>query len=166
MTRTATFPATAPSLSALCRELSTDAAWKRILTDPDMSHVLNVQHEHLPPVGHDREYIEARDQHCRLPGCRRPAHESDIDHTIEFDLHGRTVRVNLFALCLKHHKLKHLKDWILIQDPDGFGTLTCITPTGQMYRTRPPTPLGAEVPPECLTPFMPEPAPQPFLHAV
>ncbi len=104
-------PGHGPIPAALCRELSTDAAWKRILTDPDMSHVLDVGANTYRPSARMREYIEARDQHCRLPGCRRPAHESDIDHTIEFDLHGRTIRVNLSALCLKHHELKHLKDW-------------------------------------------------------
>ncbi|MGQ0846038.1 MAG: hypothetical protein ACT4QF_18085, partial [Sporichthyaceae bacterium] len=36
------------------------------------------------------------------------------------------------------HRVKHLPGWDLIQDPDGSGTLTFLTPSGQMFRTRPP----------------------------
>ncbi len=145
-------PGYGPIPAALCRELLADATWKRILTDPDMSHVLDVGANTYAPSARMREYIEARDQHCRLPGCRRPAHHSEIDHTIEFGLPGGlTLRINLSALCKKHHKLKHLKGWDLIQDDEG--CLIFITPTGQQYRTIPPTPLGEETPPERLTPL-------------
>lgn len=49
-------------------------------------------------------------------------------------------------LCEKHHVIKHLPGWDLIQDPDGSGTLTFVTPTGEMFRTRPPNLMTGEDP--------------------
>ncbi len=100
--------------------------------------------------------IRARDRHCRFPGCRRPAAQSDIDHTIPFDLTfktgGRTVYVNLGCICRFHHRVKQFPGWHVRQDSGG--TFTWTDPTGQVFITRPPPPDGEE-PPE----FCPEPAP-------
>jgi hypothetical protein len=65
-------------------------------------------------------------------------------HTISFHVGGRTIRINLGALCRRHHRVKHLSGWTCTQDPDG--TLTFTTPHGRVYRTRPPTATGAEPP--------------------
>jgi hypothetical protein len=51
-----------------------------------------------------------RDKHCRFPGCRRPAKFCDVDHTIAFQIGGRTVYFNLGCLCRKHHQVKQLPD--------------------------------------------------------
>lgn len=131
-------PGHGPIPAALCRELAADNTWRRILTDPNLAHVLDVGATRYQPSTRLAEYIYSRDQHCRFPGCRRPAHRCEIDHTIEFSIGGLTIRFNLSALCKKHHKIKHLQGWDLMQDPDGSGTLTFLTPSGQMYRTRPP----------------------------
>lgn len=138
-------PGHGPIPAALCRQLATDNTWKRVLTDPNLAHVLDVGANTYAPSRRMREFIEARDQHCRFPGCRRPAHKSEIDHTIEFSIGSLTIRVNLSALCRKHHKVKHLPGWRLIQDPDQSGVLTWITPSGREYVTRPPTAAGQEV---------------------
>jgi hypothetical protein len=38
-----------------------------------------------------RRFLRARDQHCRFPGCRRPAIRSEIDHTVDAALGGPTA---------------------------------------------------------------------------
>jgi hypothetical protein len=96
--------------------------------------------------------IRARDRHCRFPGCRRPAVHCDIDHTVAFQIGGRTVYINLGCVCRFHHQVKQFPGWHVTQDQDG--TFTWTDPTGQVFITRPPPPDGEE-PPE----FCPNPAP-------
>lgn len=153
-------PGHGPIPADICRALASDSTWKRILTDPNTSHVLDVGADTYRPSARMREYIEARDQRCRFPGCHRPAHKADLDHTIRFPLGGRTIRINLSALCERHHIVRHLPGWQVIQDPDGSGGLTWITPTGRTYCTRPPTPLGDEA--ELADIPLPEPEECPF----
>lgn len=88
--------------------------------------------------------IRARDKHCRFPGCRMPAWRCDLDHTISFKVGGRTVRINLAALCRRHHRIKHLPGWACTQGPGG--VLTWTTPHGKRYVTRPPRPVGDDPP--------------------
>jgi uncharacterized membrane protein YgcG len=45
--------------------------------------------------GRLRALVEARDQHCRYPICRRPASQCDLDHTVPYDQGGLTCRCNL-----------------------------------------------------------------------
>ncbi len=139
--------------AALCRELAADNTWRRILTDPATGHLLDLSASRYAPSDRLAGFIRMRDQHCRFPACRGPIDHSEIDHSIEFSIGGVTIRINLSLLCGRHHKIKHLKGWDLIQDPDGSGTLTFLTPTGQTYRTRPPDLLTGDDPdPEDLTP--------------
>ncbi|MGQ0843096.1 MAG: DUF222 domain-containing protein [Sporichthyaceae bacterium] len=137
-------PGHGPIPAEICRELAADSTWRRILTDPDTSHVLDVGAHVREPSARMREYIEARDQRCRWPGCHRQAHKADLDHTVMVTMGGLTIRINLSALCERHHIVRHLPGWKVTQDPDGSGALTWTTPTGRIYRTRPPTPLGDE----------------------
>ena len=39
-------------------------------------------------------HIHARDQHCRFPGCTRPATTCDLDHVTPYP-HGPTANTNL-----------------------------------------------------------------------
>lgn len=100
---------------------------------------------HVPRPGRRRRPLPALEPPRRIHRC-------EIDHTIEFPIGGNTIRVNLSALCRKHHTIKHLPGWDLIQDPDGSGTLTFLSPSGQMFRTRPPTAPGDDPDVEDLTP--------------
>ncbi len=100
--------------------------------------------------------IRARDKHCRFPGCRRPAHRCELDHTIAFEIGGRTIYINLSALCKHHHRIKHMPGWTCTQDEAG--VLTWTTPSGQLYITRPPPAVGEE-PPDFHTPAPPRPEP-------
>jgi hypothetical protein len=84
------------------------------------------------------EYIRCRDLSCRFPGCDRPAHRTDIDHTIPYP-HGPTCASNLACLCRTHHLLKTFwtgdHGWHVQQFPDA--TLIWTAPTGHTYTTRP-----------------------------
>jgi hypothetical protein len=131
-------PGHGPIPAALCRELAADNTWRRILTDPCTGHLLDLGASRYAPPDRLMEFVRTRDQHCRFPGCRRTIDHSEVDHTVEFAIGGLTIRINVSVLCRRHHRVKHLPGWDLIQDPDGSGTLTFLTPSGQMFRTRPP----------------------------
>jgi hypothetical protein len=125
--------------------IASDPEWQRLLTDPDTAERLDANPDrYRPGIALDR-FIRLRDQHCRWPGCRRPAHQTDVDHTIP---HGRTggltIRRNLACFCRRHHQIKQLPGWHV--DQGEHGELTFTTPTGGIYRTRPPNPDGAEEP--------------------
>jgi hypothetical protein len=79
-------------------------------------------------------FIRCRDMKCRFPGCDKPSHHCDIDHTIAYPA-GPTQAANLKCLCRKHHLLKTFGGWGDQQLPDG--TVTWTSPDGQRYTTHP-----------------------------
>jgi len=80
----------------------------------------------------DREFVQARDLLCRMPGCDRPIHETDLDHTIAWGDGGPTHGSNLKGYCRHHHLIKTFRDgWSDVQNPDG--TIMITTPTGHTY---------------------------------
>ncbi|WP_019873539.1 HNH endonuclease signature motif containing protein [Sporichthya polymorpha] len=109
------------------------------------------------PPARLKRAVRARDRHCRFPGCRVPADRCELDHTIAFEIGGRTVYFNLSALCKFHHRIKHMPGWTCSQDEHG--VLTWTTPTGQVFITRPPPPVGDE------PPDFEQPAPTPWARA-
>ncbi|SDN96108.1 hypothetical protein SAMN05660199_00968, partial [Klenkia soli] len=102
-----------------------------------------------PPAAVDRyspsaeqvRFVKARDQHCRFPGCHRPAEYVDLDHVTAHDhddpaAGGPTCVTNLVCLCRRHHRLKtHAPGWHFAMDPDG--TLHVTPPGGRTRTTRP-----------------------------
>jgi hypothetical protein len=82
-----------------------------------------------------REYVAARDQTCRGPGCGQPAWQGDLDHTIPYDQGGPTCPCDLGAVCRRHHQLKQRPGWILTQPQPGVFCWT--TPAGRTYTTHP-----------------------------
>jgi Domain of unknown function (DUF222) len=85
-----------------------------------------------PPAGM-RRAVQARDQRCMFPSCRRPAIQCDLDHTIAHHLGGPSCACNLAALCRHHHRCKGSGGWTLIQIWPG--VLLWITPTAHWYLT-------------------------------
>jgi hypothetical protein len=143
-------PGQGPIPAEVTRLLAADSTWRRLLTDPDTGAALDLGADRYEPSDRLAEFIRTRDQTCRFPGCRRSAWRTDLDHTIAFDFGGRTIRINLEAVCRRHHRIKHLPGWTAAQDSDG--TLTFTTPHGRVYRTRPPTATGSEAPVETVQP--------------
>jgi hypothetical protein len=95
------------------------------------------EHRYRPSTALD-EFVRCRDLTCRFPGCDRPAHRTDLDHTIPYP-YGPTCASNLVCLCRMHHLLKTFwtgdKGWRVQQFPDA--TLVWTAPNGQTYTTRP-----------------------------
>ncbi len=84
------------------------------------------------------DHIRTRDGTCRFPGCRQPARNADLDHTVPHADGGPTTPGNLGALCRHHHRLKtHARGWAVTQDDRHAFTWT--TPTGSTYTTYPAT---------------------------
>jgi hypothetical protein len=97
------------------------------------------RHESATPgyriPGRLRALVEARDQHCRYPICRRPAAQCDLDHTVPYDQGGITCRCNLSGSCRRHHRMKTLTSWRLRQPRPG--TLIWTAPSRLAWKTSP-----------------------------
>jgi Domain of unknown function (DUF222) len=82
-----------------------------------------------------RHLIWARSATCCAPGCRRPAAQCDLDHTVPYDQGGRTCECDLAPLCRHHHRVKQSEGWRLEQPSPG--TMCWTTPAGRRYLIRP-----------------------------
>ena len=77
--------------------------------------------------GPRRRALNARDGHCRWPGCERPASWCD-GHHIVYRIHGGTDDLdNLVLLCHRHHRMVHEGGWQLIKTEDQ--QIATIAPT-------------------------------------
>jgi hypothetical protein len=119
--------------ASLARELASSNQWRRFITDPMTGELLDVGRDRYQPTQALAEFIIARDQTCRFPGCRRAAELSDIDHAIPWEDGGRTTPENLGALCRRHHRLKTHGGWKIASNADGSCTWT--SPYGKKYLT-------------------------------
>lgn len=82
-----------------------------------------------------RRLVQHRDRRCAHPGCRRPVHHCDADHTIAYHRGGATCPCNLAMLCRRHHRLKATRNWRV--EHLWPGVLLWITPTGHWKITAP-----------------------------
>ena len=113
---------------------TTTPEWQRVATDPATGVPTCV--DRYRPTERQKQFLRTRDQHCRFPGCRRPARKCDIDHTIPYAEGGPTCLCNLEHFCERHHTLKHHTDWTVTQLTGGILHFTA--PTGRTHTTRPP----------------------------
>lgn len=95
-----------------------------------------LQIERYTPTKRMRRLVEARDQHCRFPGCTRVPLGCDIDHTIAWQDGGATSTDNLECLCKGHHTLKHHSAWVPVLDASG--TILWTSPSGDVHVDRLP----------------------------
>jgi hypothetical protein len=82
-----------------------------------------------------RHLVGARTASCTAPGCRRAAAQCDFDHTVAYDVGGRTCECDLSPLCRRHHRCKQARGWALVQQSPG--EMTWTTPSGRRYTTMP-----------------------------
>ena len=84
------------------------------------------------------DFVRCRDLTCRFPGCRAPATNCDVDHTIPWPC-GPTAASNLKCLCRRHHLLKTFwggqSGWREEQLDDG--TIIWTAPDGRRHVTTP-----------------------------
>ncbi|GAB2712074.1 hypothetical protein BKA24_003015 [Microbacterium marinum] len=116
--------------------------WERLVTDPITGTVLAVDSYRVPSAM--RRYLQARDQHCRFPGCRTAAIRCEVDHTHDAALGGATETTNLAHLCQRHHSMKQFTAWRVRQLKGG--VLEWTSPLGRTYREDAPTPAVAFTP--------------------
>jgi hypothetical protein len=106
--------------------------------DAACTHGRSVPGYRVPP--RLRAFVEARDQDCGYPTCRRAAASCDMDHTVPYHLGGLTCECNVGPYCRRHHRLKGTGAWRLEQPRPG--VFRWITPAGLRY-TVSPDPLAA-----------------------
>ena len=144
----ATLEGYGPISPEAAREIAGHApSFTRLLTHPESGVVLSLgktQHKNTKAM---KKWLRVRDETCRFPGCSRPAVTSDVDHTDPWAGGGRTDSDNLAHLCEPHHRLKHLSQWRVSQEPGGI--LLWTSPGKRSYRTDPANPMG---PPRPLPP--------------
>ena len=120
-----------PIPANIAREIASDGRWKRFVTDPVSGVLLDYGRETYEPPQELQNFLIARDRTCRFPGCRKPAHLADLDHTIPWEAGGTTSAENLGALCRRHHNLKTHHGWKVVNHGDGACTWT--SPAGKEF---------------------------------
>ncbi|MGA6128381.1 MULTISPECIES: DUF222 domain-containing protein [unclassified Microbacterium] len=141
--RSAIDPATARSLAGATH------IWERLFHDPTTGVTVATDSYRVP--SRMRRFLQARDQHCRFPGCRVAAIRCEVDHTHDHALGGRTELSNLAHLCQRHHSMKQFTAWRVRQLKGG--VLEWTSPLGRIYREDAPIPAVA------FTPAAPPPPP-------
>ncbi|PXA67289.1 HNH endonuclease signature motif containing protein [Cryobacterium arcticum] len=116
----------------------------RLLTHPETGVVLSLGTTQYKNTTAMKTWLRMRDETCRFPGCSRPAIRSDIDHTTDWADGGPTDHDNLAHLCEPHHRLKHLSQWTVTQEPGGI--LLWTSPGKRSYRTDPANQLAPPPP--------------------
>jgi hypothetical protein len=115
-----------------------NTGWTRLFLD---ASGMLIETDTYTPTEGMRRFLRARDEHCRFPGCRMPAHRCEIDHQHDHAKGGKTRLDNLGHLCRAHHTLKHpdIPDphrWAAQQERDG--SITWHSPLGRAYTDPPP----------------------------
>jgi hypothetical protein len=153
----------ATTLRDLADDPDTLGCWAPVITD--LAHQHTTAHQ-IPaddptrriPGAALRRYVQIRDRHCIMIGCRAPAHSADADHTLDHARSGPTAEHNLGNACRHDHRVKHEGGWQLHQPKPGLFRWT--SRMGHIYHVRTPPiiePLLDPIP-------RPGPAPPPFIR--
>ena len=85
----------------------------------DKSVVIDVGRARRIVSDPQRRALQARDQHCRWPGCNRPATRCTPHHVKPWALGGGTSVGGSVMLCSRHHWLVHEGGWQIVFAADG-----------------------------------------------
>ena len=103
-----------------------DCGVTRVLLGSE-STVIDVGRAKRTVSGPARRALDARDGHCRWPGCERRGRKSAAHHLVHWIRGGPTDLDNLILLCHRHHWMVHEGKWQLVRSDDG--RLLTIPPT-------------------------------------
>ncbi|MDQ2943598.1 MAG: HNH endonuclease [Candidatus Dormibacteraeota bacterium] len=107
-----------PISSTTVERLACDSSITRVLLDSE-SVVIDVGRAKRVVSGPAKRALNARDGHCRWPGCDRPPSWSAAHHVVHW-IHGGTSDLdNLILLCRRHHWMVHEGNWQLVRGDDG-----------------------------------------------
>ena len=120
-----------PISSATVQRLACDGNIARVVFGPD-SVVVDVGRAARVVSGAARRALNARDQHCRWPGCERTASWSAAHHVVHWTQGGKTDLSNLLLLCHRHHWMVHEGGWKLARSDDD--RVLAIPPTYDYWR--------------------------------
>ncbi len=107
-----------PVSSKTVERLACDSSIARVLLDSE-SLVIEVGRSKRVVSGPARRALNARDGHCRWPGCERPASWSAAHHVVHWIRGGTTDLSNLILLCHRHHRMVHEGGWQIVKSNDG-----------------------------------------------
>jgi hypothetical protein len=153
-----------PITPAQARQIAADATLRRLVCDPLSGTLLDYGRTVYEPPASLADHVIARDQTCRMPGCRQPAWRCELDHREPFrpghPTGGPTSDANLDADCKHHHRAKDGGGYRVARTDQGH---QWTTPLGRSY-TRPNTRLWQAPPDRAPGPSAPpeDPDPPPF----
>src|SRR5712671_3773081 len=107
-----------PISAKAVERLGCDCSVTRILLGSD-SAVIDVGRSKRTVSGPARRALNARDGHCKWPGCDRPAKWSAAHHVVHWIHGGSTDLDNLILLCHRHHWMVHEGRWQIVRSDDG-----------------------------------------------
>lgn len=120
---------------------TTGNTWvKRLYTDPVDATLTTADTKRRRFDGALRDFIRARDQHCRGIHCAAPIR--DIDHIVEHSRGGATKAGNAQGMSKNCHTTREHPHMQLDFDAET-GVVAWMTPTKQTYRSLPPPAGGA-----------------------
>jgi hypothetical protein len=129
-----------PISSTTIQRLACDGNIARVVFGPD-SVVVDVGRAARVVSSATRRALNARDQHCRWPGCERTASWTAAHHLVHWVQGGATDLSNLILLCHRHHWMVHEGGWKLARSDDG--RLLALPPVYDYYRVRAPDTVPA-----------------------
>ncbi|MGH9286266.1 MAG: DUF222 domain-containing protein, partial [Acidimicrobiales bacterium] len=122
-------PVLADIARAAAEQMAQTARWRFVVHNDDGTVVAEGRLRYRPTLA-QRQFVNARDETCRAPGCRRPSIRCDLDHIKDWARLGLTRIDNLACLCRRHHRAKHHGRYRVRRAPGG---LEWITPQGRHY---------------------------------
>src|SRR5256885_444445 len=123
-----------PVSAATVERWACDCNLTRVLMQDSV--VIDVGRSERVIKGPRRRALIARDQHCRWPGCERPASWCDGHHFVHW-LHGGGGEIeNQVLLCTRHHWKVHEGGWQLVKAEDG--QIVAVAPTVIFGKPRAP----------------------------
>ena len=101
-----------PISAKTVQRIACDSSITRVLLGAD-SAVIDAGRAKRVVSGGTRRLLDARDRHCRWPGCERPASWSSAHHVVHWAQGGKTDLSNMILLCQHHHWMVHEGGWRL-----------------------------------------------------
>ena len=124
-----------PISSASLQRMACDCSVTRVLLSQE-SVVVDIGRSRRMITGPARKALNARDGHCRWPGCERPASWCDGHHIVHWIEGGTNEPNNLVLLCRRHHRMVHEGGWQLVKCDDG--QIITLAPSSPFMGKSPP----------------------------